>query len=96
MSESIKTQLKQQAAAQEIGGQELMALERFAEDTRHMIIFEVRKPERGRVGNRERVYLSDEGYNQAQECAECGEIKIIRHARVVKGNLHYDTQEREK
>ncbi|GHU96147.1 hypothetical protein FACS1894208_10270 [Clostridia bacterium] len=70
-----------------------MALERFAEDTRHMIIYEILTEKRGRVGSRERAYLSDEGYTQASECAD---VKIIRHARVTKVNLTFDTQEREK
>jgi len=38
---SIKQQLHQPGRGKKITGQEIDALERFAEDTRHMIVFDV-------------------------------------------------------
>ncbi len=48
----------------EVAGQDIMALERFAEDTRHMIIFDVLTWECpvGDKGQRVRIFLTDEGY----------------------------------
>jgi hypothetical protein len=96
MSESIKEQL-QNPAQPPIGGEEIMDEARFKPYTRHMIVYEVRSLNRGHIGDRKRVFLTDTGYySEALECERQGDIKIIRHARVINGNLHYDTQEREK
>jgi hypothetical protein len=96
MSDTIKEQLKQQAA-RKITGEDIMDIARFKDYTRHMIVYEIRSLNRGHIGERKRVFLTDEGYyRQALECEYQGEIRIIRHARVVKGELFYDTQEREK
>jgi hypothetical protein len=74
-----------------------MALERFAEDTRHMIIFDVVTWDCpvGKKGERVRIYVTDEGYKQALESEGRGEMKIVRHARVCKGNIFYDAPERD-
>jgi hypothetical protein len=96
---SIKSQLRQTPEpGKEIGGQEIMALERFLPDTRHMIVFDVLTWDCpvGNKGERVRVYLTDEGYKQAKESAGRGEMKIIRHASVRKGDLFYDAPERDR
>ncbi|MDR2650198.1 MAG: DUF5720 family protein, partial [Clostridiales bacterium] len=68
---SIKGQLQATApeGGRKITGQDIMALERFAEGTRHMIIFDVLTWDSpvGDKGERARVFLSDEGYRQAVE-----------------------------
>ena len=95
---SIKSQLH---AAPECGkpivGQDETAFERFAEDTRHMIIYDVLTWDCpvGDKGERVRIFLSDEGYKQAKESEGRGEMKIIRHARVRRGDLFYDAPERD-
>ena len=95
---NIKSQLH---AAPERGkpivGQDEMALERFAEDTQHMIVFDVLTWDCpvGDKGERVRVFLTDEGYSQAVQSQERGEMKIIRHARVRKGDIFYDAPERD-
>lgn len=48
----------------------------------------------GFKGERMRLFLSDEGHKKALASEERGEIKIINHARVLSGNLHYDHKDR--
>ena len=52
------------ADADFIGGHGILALERFMDETRHMIIFDVLTWEApvGDKGERLRLFLSDEGY----------------------------------
>ena len=94
-SNSIRADLQTAGRGKEITGYELMALERFAEDTRHMVVFDVLTWECpvGGKGERVRVFLTDEGYTQALQSQERREMKIIRHARVRKGELFYDAPE---
>ena len=94
---SIKKDLRQPGRSREITGHDLMELERFAENTRYMIIFDVLTwdcPVGGK-GERVRVFLSDEGYKQALESEGRGEMKIIRRARVRKGDIFDDAPERD-
>jgi hypothetical protein len=78
----------------EIIGHNLVDTARFAEDTRHMIVFDVltAKCPVGDVGDRCRVFLSEAGYRDALESRHRGEMKIVSHARVRRGELHYDSQ----
>ena len=94
---SIKGQLQEPGREKKITGHELMALERFAEDTRHMIIFDVLTWDCpvGDKGERVRIFLTDEGYKQAVDAQGRGEMKIIRHARVRRGGIFYDAPERD-
>ena len=95
---SIKEQLQQPGQSKAITGQDSMALERFAEDTRHMIVFDVLTWDCpvGDKGERVRIFLSDEGYTRALESEGRGEMKIVRHARVRRGDLFYDAPERDQ
>lgn len=72
-----------------IKGHGLMAVERFADDTRHMAEFDVlsRKSPLGERGDTLRLFLSDEGYARAQASEKRGDIKIRRHARVIEGHI---------
>jgi hypothetical protein len=45
------------------------------------------------MDRRIRVFLTDEGYGQALESQGRGEVRIVRHARVCKGGLHFDAPE---
>ena len=91
---SIKEQLKQPGRSKEIIG-DIMDVQRFAEDTRHMIIFDVLTWDCpvGDKDERVRIFLTDEGYTKAQESEKRGEMKIIRHARVRRGDISYDAPE---
>ncbi len=63
-----------------VGGHSILALERFMDETRHMIIFDVLswKSPVGEKGERLRLFLSDVGYAKAQASEKRGEIKIRR------------------
>ena len=56
-----------------IRGHDLLAVERFRDDTRHMIEFE--------------VLLDERGYQRALQSQELGEIHIISHALVIEGHI---------
>lgn len=75
-----------------IYGHDLLALERFMDDTRHMIEFDVLSHESpvGEKGNRERIFLSESGYQNALASQARREIKIRKHATVIEGHLLYD------
>ena len=78
-----------QAGAKEYKGHTYMDLARFDEATKHMIIFDVLTNESpvGWKGERNRLYLSEAGYQKALD------IKIISHANVARGNLYYDRRD---
>lgn len=81
-----------QDGAKEYQGHTYMDLARFDDATKHMIIFDVLTDESpvGWKGERNRLYLSDVGYQKALDNQKAGNIKIISHAAVAKGNLYYD------
>ena len=88
-------EMRIKAGAQEYAGHSFMDLERFAEDIRHMIIFDVLTNDSpvGWKGERTRLYLTQAGYEKALESQKKGQIKILSHANVRKGDLHYDRKE---
>ena len=61
-----------------ITGQSELAVERFCDDTRHMIIFDVLSPcsHVGQKGDRLRLFLTDEAYVKAKAAQEQGYIRI--------------------
>lgn len=74
-------------------GHDIMALERFADDTCHMIVFDVLSGDSdlGDPGDRMRLFLTDEGYQKLQAEQGKGNVKIRKHARVFHGGrLSYD------
>ena len=81
-----------QDGAKEYQGHTYMDLARFDEATKHMIIFDVLTNDSpvGWKGERTRLFLSDTGYEKALDSQEKGQIKILSHAKVRQGNLHYD------
>ncbi len=76
-------------------GHDYMDLQRFAENTRHMIIFDVLTHDSpvGWKGERTRLFLSDIGYEKALDSQANGQIKILSHAKVRNGDLFYDHKE---
>ena len=72
-----------------IGGHSILALERFMDENRHMIIFDVLswKSPVGEKGERLRLFLSDVGYAKAQASEKRGKIKIRKHAAVIEGHI---------
>lgn len=80
-------------------GHDILALERFVDDTRHMIVFDVlsQNSDFGDPGDRMGLFLTDEGYRKFQEEQRKGNVKIRKHARVFPGGrLSYDQRGMER
>ena len=79
-----------------IGGHDLLAVERFRDDTRHMIIADIRINglSFGKRGERVRLFLSDEGYASARDSQNRGHIKIIKHATIIEGHILPDKKKK--
>ena len=88
---------RQQSGAQKLSGHDIMALERFDPETRHMIVFDVLSHDSpmGWKGEKMRLFLTEAGYGKALENQEEGHIKIRNHAKVRSGHLSYDHKDRE-
>ena len=93
----LLAQARQKSGAQKLSGHDIMALERFNPDTRHMIVFDVLSHESsmGWKGERTRLFLTEAGYKKVLENQDKGFIKIRNHAKVHGGNLTYDRKDRE-
>lgn len=63
-----------------------MGLERFAPDTRHMIVFDVLSGDSpvGWKGERMRLFLTEQGYQKSLDNQNKGHIKIRNHALVTQ------------
>lgn len=88
---------RQKSGAAKLAGHDIMDLERFAPDTRHMIVFDVLTHDSpiGWKGERCRAFLTDLGYQNSLENEKLGHIKIRNHAKVIAGHLHYDRKNRD-
>jgi len=83
---------RQKSGAAKLAGHDIMDLERFEPDTRHMIIFDVLSHDSpiGFKGEKTRAFLTEQGYKRSLENERLGHIKIRNHARVTNGHLRYD------
>ena len=88
---------RQKSGAQKLSGHDIMALERFEPDTKHMIVFDVLTHDcpMGWKGDKMRLFLTERGYKAALKDQNKGHIRIRNHARVVSGNLRYDHRDRD-
>ena len=79
-------------------GHDIMALERFDPETRHMVIFEVLSGDSsvGEKGDRMRLFLTDAGYRKFQDRQEKGEIKLEHHVKVTPDGLLYSIYSRNR
>ena len=79
-----------------IRGHDLLAVERYFDATRHMIVFDVLDWESpvGGMGERLRMFLSEKGYMRAREAEKRGHIKIRLRAAVVEGHILIDVKKR--
>ena len=70
-------------------GHDLLAVERFRDDTRHMVEFEVLKDDNliALRGETARLFLSEQGYQRILRSQEQKEIRIADHALVVEGRI---------
>ena len=70
-------------------GHDLLAVERFRDDTQHMVEFEVLKDDNliALRGETARLFLSEQGYQRILRSQERKEIRITYHALVVEGHI---------
>ena len=75
---------RQESGAQKLEGHDIMALERFDPEVKHMIIFDVLSGESpiGDKGHRMRLFLTEVGYKKALESQDKSFIRILNHAKV--------------
>ena len=79
-------------SARELKGHNILAVERFQDNTRWMIEFSVLRPSTayGSPGEEMRLFLTEAGYQKSLENQEKGHIKILSHAKVRQGHLYYE------
>ena len=76
-------------AARELKGHNILAVERFQDNTRWMLEFSVQhtRTAYGSPGDEMRLFLTEDGYQAALASQQRREIKIKRYARVVEGHI---------
>ena len=76
-------------SARELKGHNILAVERFRDNTRWMIEFSVLRPRTayGDPGDEMRLFLTEDGYQAALLSQKRREIKIKRYAHVVEGHI---------
>ena len=87
---------RQQSGAEKLKGHDIMALERFDPEVKHMIVFDVLSYDSpvGDKGDKMRLFLTEAGYRKFLDSQERGEVKLKNHAKVSGGNLCYDRRDR--
>ena len=80
---------------QGVGGHSELDVKRYHNDTRHMIIYDVRcDSPMGEQGARLRLFLTEEEYTAAQNAEQLGNIKLVKHAAIVEGHILWDRRRR--
>ena len=75
-------------SARELKGHNILAVERFQDNTRWMIEFFVQRPSSyGSPGDEMRLFLTEDGYQTALLSQQHREIKIKRYAHVIEGHI---------
>ncbi len=89
---------RQRFGAEQLKGHDIMALERFDPEVRHMVIFEVLSGDSfaGSKGDRVRLFLTDAGYQKFKGRQEQGEIRIENHAKEAGNAMEAAMQNLEK
>lgn len=87
---------RQESGAQKLEGHDIMALERFDPEVKHMIVFDVLSDSAsvGDIGDRMRLFLTEAGYQKALENQNRQFIQILNYAKVAQGHLQYDRTDR--
>ena len=84
-------------SARELKGHNILAVERFRDNTRWMIEFSVLRPcTYGSPGDEMRLFLTEDGYQTALLSQQRREIKIKKCAHVVEGHVLYVKKKRRK
>ena len=80
-----------------ITGHDLLAVERFRDDTRHMAEFLVLADcPQGREGQYIRRFLTEEGYTQVLEAQKKGHIRVCKSAAVIEGHIVPDKKKKRR
>ena len=82
-----------------IFGHSLLAVERFRDSTRHMVIYDVldhRAVPFGDKGKRYRQFLTDGSYAAVREAERRGYLRIRQHAAVIEGHILPDQKPRKR
>lgn len=87
---------RQLSGAEKLKGHDIMALERFDPEVKHMIVFDVLSYDSpvGDKGDRMRLFLTEAAYRKFLDSQERGEVKLKNHAKVSGGHLYYDRRDR--
>ncbi len=83
---------RQESGARKLEGHDIMALERFDPEVRHMIVFDVLSDRAsvGDIGDRMQLFLTESGYKKALENQNKHFIQILNHAKLEQDHLRYD------
>lgn len=78
-------------------GHDLLAVERYRDDTRHMIEFLVFADcPMGKEGQYIRRFLTETGYAAALDAQRQGSIQIRRHGTIIEGHILPDKPKRRR
>lgn len=78
-------------------GHDLLAVERYHDDTRHMIEFLVFADcPLGKEGQYNRRFLTEQGYAAALETQRQGSIRIRRHYSIIEGHILPDRRKKRR
>ena len=76
------------APHQPITGHDLLAVERFQDDTRHMAEFYILADcPLGQAGQYIRRFLNEDGYTAVLKAQRQGHVKVYKHAEVIEGHI---------
>ena len=76
------------APNQPIMGQDLLAVERIRDDTRHMAEFSILADcPLGRKGQYLRRFLNEDGYAQVLDAQRQGQVRVYKYAAVIEGHI---------
>lgn len=71
-----------------ITGHDLLAVERFRDDTRHMAVYLVIKDcPHGQEGQYIRRFLPEDGYAELLDSQRKGDIRIYKYASIIEGHI---------
>lgn len=82
----------------ELKGHDVLAVERFQDNTRRMIEFVVIKQSNpcGSPGDEMRLFLNEADYQLALQSQNRREIRIRRTAHIIEGHILYDRKKSKK
>ncbi len=71
-----------------VTGHDLLAVERYRDDTRHMVEFLVQTDcPQGKEGQYVRRFLDEAGYSTMLEAQKLGHIRICKHGNIIEGHI---------